>query len=123
MDPTVRSILGENEDDDFDWKDVLPDHNDIYEIERQMVIDIVEEKYEDREVLKDALIKVGVSNSDAALIALEWGSSQAVVTKRYLSRLSIPSHVLPSAYRLVKLAYALMSEEEGPKIYAKFTNQ
>ena len=58
-----------------------------------------------RIILKQKLIKVGILPQDANLIALEAGSSQALVNKKYLISFQYSEKIRKKALNVVRLFY------------------
>lgn len=54
-----------------------------------------------REILQQELERIGISTNQAALIALEAGSSQCVVNKKYLKELEIDNLILDKVHQKV----------------------
>lgn len=115
-------VIGESaEDFDSDWKDVV-NPNIFEEVKREFVISVMEQEDFSREALQKALVKLGVPTHTGNLIALEWGGSQAIVNKRYLTGVGLTGSVLDSAQQFIKFAYRLQYEEDLiEKLYKKYT--
>ena len=60
---------------------------------------------DERVILKERLIKVGIDESNSATIALDAGSSQCIVNKLYLIESGIPSQFIEKALKEIVLFY------------------
>jgi hypothetical protein len=61
--------------------------------------------FDEREILKKGLIKLGIDNSKANIIAVDAGSSQCIVNKLYLEDLGVSPKLMNKALKLVVLFY------------------
>jgi hypothetical protein len=60
---------------------------------------------DERIILKEKLISIGITNQAASQIALEAGSSQCVVNNSYLKGLSIEKNMRKLAMRFINQFY------------------
>ena len=60
---------------------------------------------DEREILKERLMKVGIDESNSTTIALDAGSSQCVVNKSYLIEMGIPPQFIKKALKQIILFY------------------
>ena len=67
--------------------------------------------FDEREILKKGLIKLGIDNSKANIIAVDAGSSQCIINKLYLEDLGISAKLIKRALKLIVLFY--IEEQSG----------
>ena len=60
---------------------------------------------DEREILKERLMKVGIDESNSTTIALDAGSSQCIVNELYLIESGIPSQFIKKALKEIVLFY------------------
>lgn len=66
-----------------------------------------------RKILEQELIKIGISSRDAAIIALDTGSSQVFVNREYLND-------FPYLKSMIKMALGLVGKFYSRELFEKF---
>lgn len=108
------------EDEDYDIVKDVSSNSLVDEVKRDFVRALTLEEYGDsRTLVKDCLVRLGVPWANASLIALEQGSSQAYVARKYLSDVGLRDDVLENAAKFIKFVYTLQTREGAREHYAQ----
>lgn len=60
---------------------------------------------DERKILKEELVSIGISEYEATIIALDAGSSQTIVDIEYLRKIKIPKHLINQALQKITKFY------------------